>query len=193
MIITWTYAVPTELPWKDWAGKNVMFISAHPDDIEYCSAALIQYLTQELSPPANVSYIILTNGNAGGHCVANYTYNGESSTQCSAMQLAAEREKEAQNAAAYLGVNPDYVQILDYDDSMLKSYPEQDIRENLVIVVRTYKPSIVITFYPYIGMLISILVVMIISYWDGCSTIHRFFGTNEWWISRRIWRFGISS
>ena len=141
-----------ELPWQSWAGKNVMFISAHPDDIEYCSGALIQYLTQQLSPPANVSYIILTNGNAGGECVANYSGSASTATQhCSAMQLAAEREQEAKTAASYLGVNPNYVQILNYDDSMLKSFPEQDIRENLVIVVRTYKPSIVITFYPYIG------------------------------------------
>lgn len=48
-----------------------------------------------------------------------------------------------------MNVSKNNVYFLDFEDGMLASYNEADVREKLVINVRTIQPHIVITFYPY--------------------------------------------
>ncbi len=87
-----------------------------------------------------VQYLIVTNGDAGGLC-----YEGNTFYNCSKPALAHLRQREQEIAAAYLGVKR--VHFLDLEDGMVTSYPEQDIRESVTVVVRSYRPHIVITFF----------------------------------------------
>jgi len=113
-------------------------VSAHPDDIEACVGGLVYTLT---SQGTQVYYAILTNGDkgCGSPICANWTSE----------HIAYQRSLEAINAAAVLGVPEGNVFLLDYEDAMLTSYPEQQPREDLVKIMRTVKPQVVMTWYPY--------------------------------------------
>jgi len=129
--------LPQELPYKSWAGKRVMFIYAHPDDMEVSAGGLVSLLT----PQTEVSLVIVTNGDKG--C---------SNSLCTNMtdaQLAAERQQEQMQAAAVLGIKWSHVVMLDYGDAMLTSYAEQQVRQDLVYYVRSIKPNVVMTWFPY--------------------------------------------
>jgi len=117
-----------------------MFISAHPDDIEACAGGLISILSSQPKPP-QVYYVIATNGDKG--CAASFCQNWSSE------QIAVARSREAVNAAAVLNVPASNVVLLDFEDAMLTSYPEQDPRQLLVQQIRTIRPDVIFTWYPY--------------------------------------------
>ena len=50
-------------------------------------------------------------------------------------------------AAAVLGVTN--VILMDYEDGMLTSYPEAQLREELTIYIRQYQPDVVMSWYPF--------------------------------------------
>jgi len=129
-------AVPLNM--SSWVGKSVMMISAHPDDIEGCAGATV-YLLRQLS--INVYYTIVTNGDKG--CSAAFCLNWTSE------QIAVARQGEAVSAAAVVGVPPENVILLDYEDGMVPSYNEVQIRTDLIAVLRRVQPDIVMTWYPY--------------------------------------------
>jgi len=129
-------AVP--LPVQDWKDKRVMMISAHPDDIEWTCGGLVYQLTQL---GIHVFYLIITNGDKGCGNPMCFDINSQS--------LAQIRYKEAINAASLLGVNESSVIQLDYEDAMLESYHELQVREDIVRALRQYQPHIVMTWFPY--------------------------------------------
>jgi len=129
-----TYA--QQLNFSSWT--NVLMISAHPDDIEACAGGLVSLLTAQ---GTKVSYVIVTNGDKG--CGAAFCLNWSSE------QIALTRSQEAVAAALVLGVTASQVTLLDYEDAMVTSYPEQQIRENLVTSIRQIKPDVVMTWFPY--------------------------------------------
>jgi len=119
--------------------NRVLFISAHPDDIEAIAGGLVSELTAQKK---QVFFVIVTNGDKG--CA--------SPTICrnlAPQDVAAVRRQEAFNAANVLGVPREQVFMLDYEDAMLTSYPEQQPRQDLVFYIRGLKPDVVLTFYPY--------------------------------------------
>jgi LmbE family N-acetylglucosaminyl deacetylase len=117
---------------------RVLFISAHPDDIEASAGGLISQLTQT---DVEVFYVILTNGDKG--CANSFCLNWTSE------EIAFTRSMEAMTAAAVLNVPSKNVVLLDYEDAMLTSYPEQDPRQLLVQQIRTFRPDVILTWYPY--------------------------------------------
>jgi len=118
-----------------------MFISAHPDDIEACAGGLISILTSHKPNPPEISYVILTNGDKG--CGASFCKNWTSE------HIAFARSQEAINAAAVLKVPASNVVLLDYEDTMLPSYPEQQPRRDLIQQIRKFRPNAIFTWYPY--------------------------------------------
>lgn len=50
-------------------------------------------------------------------------------------------------AAHYFDVTQ--VNFYDFEDGMLTSYPEVVVREKVTVAVRSFKPHIVLTFFPY--------------------------------------------
>lgn len=129
-----------ETPLNITGWERVMFISAHPDDIEGCAGGLVSILTSQPNPP-EIWYVILTNGDKG--CANTFCANWSSE------QIAYVRSQEAVAAAAVLNVPAQNVILLDYEDGMLTSYPEQDPRQLLVQQIRTHQPNVVFTWYPY--------------------------------------------
>jgi len=118
--------------------KTAMFIAAHPDDIEACVGGIVWQLTQQNT---QVIYVIVTNGDKG--CGASFCENWTSE------HIAYIRQLEQYNASLVLNVPVSNVVMLDFEDAMLTSYPEQDPRQQLVYQIRKWKPDVVFTWYPY--------------------------------------------
>eukprot|EP01089_Gocevia_fonbrunei_P013947 TRINITY_DN3704_c0_g1_i2.p1 TRINITY_DN3704_c0_g1~~TRINITY_DN3704_c0_g1_i2.p1 ORF type:complete len:277 (+),score=61.02 TRINITY_DN3704_c0_g1_i2:758-1588(+) len=118
--------------------KRVLFISAHPDDIEGTVGGTVYNLIKQKS---EVFYVILTNGDKG--CGADFCKNWTSE------HIAYVRYEEQMNASTALGVPLSNVVMLDYEDAMLTSYPEQDPRQQLIHQIRTIKPDVVLAWHPY--------------------------------------------
>lgn len=124
-------------------------ISAHPDDIEaaagifffsssFCKinsccfeGGLVLLLTKQ---GTKVYYLILTNGDKGCSNPICQDWNSE--------QIAVARAQEAINAAKVLGVPDKNVILLDYEDGMMVTYPEIQIMQSLVSVIRNVKPNV---------------------------------------------------
>jgi len=86
--------------------------------------------------------LIVTNGDKG---CGNLTLCGDWSPE----QIAFTRRQEAFNAAAIYSIPETNVILLDYEDSMLTSYHDEDVRSQIVSHIRTIKPTVVMSWYPY--------------------------------------------
>lgn len=110
---------------------DLMVVSAHPDDAEFGVAGTVARLTRE---GQKIVYIICTAGD-----------KGTSDRDLKSEQLAEIRKKEQVAAAKVLGV--DDVVFLGHPDQGLEDTPS--FRKQLVRLIRTYRPKIVVTSDPY--------------------------------------------
>ena len=110
---------------------DVMVISAHPDDSEFGMAGTIGRWVRE---NRKVIYVVCTSGD-----------KGTSDPNMTPEELAALREKEQRAAAETLGVHE--VLFLRHHDQELEDTPE--FRKQIVSLIRTYRPRIVMTSDPY--------------------------------------------
>ena len=110
--------------------KNVLVVSAHPDDPDFGAGGTIAKLAKD---GARVTYAIVTDGSQGG----------ENPKQKDS-ELVAIREKEQKAAARVLGVKK--VEFLGYKDGHLS--PDLKLRHDIVRMIRKYKPELVITHLP---------------------------------------------
>ena len=108
-----------------------MVITPHPDDAEYGVAGTVAKWVRE---GKEVIYVVCTNGN-----------KGSDDPQMVPEKLAQIREEEQLAAAKVLGVKE--VIFLRYEDQGLEDTPE--FRKQIVRLLRTYKPEIVVTSDPY--------------------------------------------
>ena len=108
------------------APEQAMVIMAHPDDPEFfCGGTVALWC----AAGAEVSYLILTNGN-----------KGSDDPEMTPEKLTAIRREEQQAAAEVLGVKR--VIYLDEPDGELQ--PTLDLRQRVVAEIRRYKPHTVI-------------------------------------------------
>ena len=108
---------------EDWS--TALAIAAHPDDLEYGSAAAIARWTAQ---GKRVAYVLVTSGEAG---IANM-----------APEVAAPvREHEQQAAAAVVGV--DDVEFLGYADGVVEY--GLSLRRDVACAIRRYRPEVVLT------------------------------------------------
>jgi len=110
--------------------KNVLVVSAHPDDPEFSAGGSIAKLAKD---GAQVTYVIVTDGSQGG----------EDPKQKDS-DLIAIREKEQRAAARVLGVKK--IEFLGYKDGHLTH--DLKLRRDIVRMIRKYKPELVITHLP---------------------------------------------
>jgi LmbE family N-acetylglucosaminyl deacetylase len=110
--------------------KNVLVVSAHPDDPDFGAGGAIAKLAKG---GARVTYVIVTDGSQGG----------EDPKQKDS-ELILIREKEQKAAARVLGVKK--VEFLGYKDGHLS--PDLKLRHDIVRMIRKYKPELVITHIP---------------------------------------------
>lgn len=111
--------------------KTIVAFAAHPDDLEFtCTGTLSKLKSQGYE----IIYVIVTNGENGFKC------NGDIIPE----QRASIRVKEQLEVARKLGIKE--VIFLDYKDGFL-TYTEE-LRSQLVEILKKYKPEIVFSFDP---------------------------------------------
>lgn len=110
---------------------DVLVIAAHPDDAEFGAAGSVACWTRE---GKTVVYVLCTNGE-----------KGTGDRNVSPEWLAKVREKEQLAAAQVLGVRE--VMFLHYPDQGLEDTAA--FREDIVRVIRKYRPFVVVTSDPY--------------------------------------------
>ena len=137
-------AVPLNV--SAWVGKRVLFVTAHPDDIECFSGGLVGQLRAQ-----NISthYLVATNGDKGGQC-----YNATRPNlgplefrDCETEELAFVRRNEMVDAAKFLGVTD--VSRFSLQDGMMPSYDETLLRMRMSVVIRRVRPHVIVTHYPF--------------------------------------------
>ena len=110
---------------------DVLVLSAHPDDAEFGAAGTVANWTDE---GKSVVYVICTNGD-----------KGTSDRNLAPGDLVKIRRKEQEAAAEALGVRE--VIFLDHPDQGLEDTPE--LRKQIVSLIRTYRPRVLVTSDPY--------------------------------------------
>jgi len=110
--------------------QSILVILAHPDDPEFfCGASIAQWIKDG----HEVSYCLLTKGGKG---VNKHFKSGNG--------LIRVRLKEQSSAANELGVKN--IIYLDYEDGYLM--PSMGLRKDIIRVIRTKKPDIIVTCDP---------------------------------------------
>ncbi len=110
---------------------HVLVVIPHPDDAESRMAGTVARWARE---GKDVIYVVCTNGD-----------KGTSDPNITPEELARVREQEQLAAAELLGVRE--VVFLRYSDQALEDTPE--FRKEIVRLIRTYRPDIVVTVDPY--------------------------------------------
>ncbi len=112
--------------------RTLLYIGAHPDDETFFAAGTIAKYAEE---GTRVAVACATRGERGA-----------TADLCSIEELPKIREAELRDAMNILGVRD--VHILPYEDQKLAEAPLEEIRNQLVKVIRATRPQIVITFDP---------------------------------------------
>jgi len=110
--------------------RRVLVVTAHPDDVDFGSAGTVAAFT---SAGIDVTYCIVTNGDAGG-----------SDRGMSRADMASLRQDEQRAAAAVVGVSD--VRFLGHPDGMVQATPE--LRRDISRVIRQVRPERVLTQSP---------------------------------------------
>lgn len=110
--------------------KVILAIGAHPDDTDFGSSGAI---AKWISEGATAYYVVATDGS-----------RGSDDPKMTHQKLAAIRKKEQEEAAKVLGVKK--VFFLNHPDTQLVS--DLKLKEELVKIIRTVRPNIVITMDP---------------------------------------------
>ena len=112
----------------------ILLILAHPDDESFFAAGLAR---RHVERGAKVALVTATRGDAG---------QVGDPPLCDRDALPALREAELREAADILGISE--VHLLDYQDTRLAEAPIDQIRCELVALIRRHRPHVVITFDP---------------------------------------------
>lgn len=110
--------------------KNVLIVTAHPDDPDFGAAGTIAKWTAK---GIKVSYLIVTDGS-----------KGSDDPHMTSERLSAIRKEEQRQAAQVIGVSEIY--FIDFPDGQIFNTPE--LRERIVYYIRSIKPDLVITHDP---------------------------------------------
>jgi len=110
---------------------GLLFILAHPDDETFFAGTIAKYVATGTS----VGLICATRGERGA-----------TADLCSIEELPHVREAELREAARILGISS--LEFLPYEDQKLWSAPVDEIRRQLVAIIRRQRPEIIITFDP---------------------------------------------
>ncbi len=103
--------------------ERILFVTAHPDDLDFGAGATIAQWTDA---GIHVSYCICTNGDQGGK---DLTVTRD--------EMRTIRQREQRNAGAVLGVSD--LHFLNYHDGLLE--PTIQLRKDIVRIIRTVRPQ----------------------------------------------------
>jgi LmbE family N-acetylglucosaminyl deacetylase len=113
-------------------GQRILFVLAHPDDAEFLCGGTVALLAEE---GRDIHYLLVTRGD-----------KGSDDSNMTPEILAPIREQEQRRAAETLGVQT--VTFLEgYYDGDVE--PTMNLRREIALVVRQWKPDVVFTFDPW--------------------------------------------
>ncbi|MDA2925084.1 PIG-L family deacetylase [Acidobacteria bacterium AH-259-L09] len=131
LMLTATTVGQPETPVKQWTGKSIMLIGAHPDDDSNAHGTLAM-----LQANGNQVYVVLlTTGNVGTQ-----------DPKLSRFELATIRRQEELAALAELGIPGDHYTNLGYDDGLLEFADKLEVVGKLVRLIRTIRPDVLFAF-----------------------------------------------
>lgn len=110
---------------------SLLVITAHPDDESFFAAGTVAKYTAE---HAHATIVCATRGQRGA-----------TGGLCSIEELPAVREQELRTAAQILRAD---VVLLDYEDQKLSAARPEEIRRELVALIRRLRPDVILTFDP---------------------------------------------
>jgi N,N'-diacetylchitobiose non-reducing end deacetylase len=105
--------------------RRVLVFAPHPDDAEFYAGG---FLAKMIAEGAEVLVVTVTDGRCG-----SYDHGPD--------ELAAIRQKEAEHAASLQGFD---IKFLGYHDYELNSVPKEKLTEQLVRIIREYRPDTVL-------------------------------------------------
>ncbi len=114
--------------------RTLLLVFAHPDDETFLTGGVACKYADE---GVQVVLVAATRGESGKA--------GEPAI-CTREELPALREDELRRAAAILGISQ--VHLLGYRDRELTAAPPDEIREQLVTLIRLHRPSVMVSFDP---------------------------------------------
>lgn len=122
-----------DTPVKEWTGKTILLIGAHPDDDTYAHGTLAM-----LQENGNKIFVVLmTTGNVGTQ-----------DPKLSRYQLSQIRRQEELAALAEIGIPEDHYVNLGYDDGLLEFADRQEVVAQLVRQIRRFQPDVLFAFDP---------------------------------------------
>jgi LmbE family N-acetylglucosaminyl deacetylase len=113
-------------------GKTVMVVQAHPDDAESRCAGTVALLKKNGN---KIVYVVCSNDDKG-------TYDPKATLK----SHAAVRKKEEEAAVKVLGI--DWLEWLGYEDGWVDMVPKDQLRGDIVRMIRKYHPDILFAFDP---------------------------------------------
>jgi LmbE family N-acetylglucosaminyl deacetylase len=118
---------------EEWTGKTIMMFCAHPDD-DIMSFGTLAKLVKNSN---NVIIVMYTNGNKGSHDL-----------KMTSERLAKIRKKEEEEACAVIGMKPENIIWLGYDDGELEYANAKELCGKAARLIRKYRPDAVFCFDP---------------------------------------------
>ena len=115
--------------------RSLLFCYAHPDDESYLAAGTIARYAND-----GHTHVALVTATRGGAATLG------PDAICTREQLPEVRTAELDRAAELLGIRRSY--LLDYPDRQLAAADPEEIRRELVSVIRWHRPEVVVTFDP---------------------------------------------
>ncbi len=114
----------------------ILFIGAHPDDETFCAGTMAKYTRAG----TRAAVVCGTRGERGA-----------TAGLCSIEELPKVREAELRRSMKVVGLRPEDLFFLPYEDQKLAKAPIDEVRRELVRIIREVKPEVVLTFDPYGG------------------------------------------
>jgi len=118
---------------EEWTGKTIMVFCAHPDDDMSCSGTMAKLAKNG----NNVIIVMYTNGNKGSHDL-----------EMTSEKLAKIRKTEEEGACAVIGIKPESIIWMGYDDGELEYADRKELCAKTARLIRKYRPDTVLCFDP---------------------------------------------
>ena len=135
LLLTGVLAEPQANPADidDWRGKTVLVFVPHPDD----ELALTGTLTKLIKGGNTVYLVQVTNGDKGSR-----------DPRMTSQRIAAIRHQEDLAAGKAIGLRPENILWLGYQDGELEYAPQRELVEKVCRLVRKYRPDAIFTMDP---------------------------------------------
>jgi LmbE family N-acetylglucosaminyl deacetylase len=126
--------MPNSEKLEEMKGKTILTFCAHPDDDAYYCSGTLAILARNGN---EVIIVFYTNGNKGSHDL-----------EMTSERLAQIRKKEEEEACTVIGIKPENIIWLGYDDGELEYANPKELCGKATRLIRMYRPDVVISFDP---------------------------------------------